>query len=175
MDDFRNDTGTYQTGRTQPPRHHQGLLAFLLILVILLSGISTALSVLNMKLYRKLSATESSAPVAFSRSEKDPLPTEAVHEEVRALQEHLGISGTMIPVICQRYYKLPNGVYVTQVSNDSEAQQKGILAGDIITAMNGHTIKAPEDLSDGFHPGDSVELTLYRSGSELTLTLTWCN
>ena len=41
--DFRNDTDTYQTGRTQPPKRHNNLIAFLIALVILLSGISTAL------------------------------------------------------------------------------------------------------------------------------------
>ena len=83
--DFRNETGTWQTGRTQPPKRYVGLVAFLLVLVILLSGISTALSIMNIKLYRKLSDVQSSAPMTFSRSaDASPQPTEAAeHEEIR--------------------------------------------------------------------------------------------
>ena len=33
--DFRNETGTWQTGRTQPPKRYSGLIAFLIVLVIL--------------------------------------------------------------------------------------------------------------------------------------------
>lgn len=174
--DFRNDTGTYQTGRTQPPRHHSGLIAFLIGLVILLSGISTALSILNLKLYRKLSSTEVSSRVTFFQSGDASLPTEAVHEEVRELQDHLGISGMVIPHVYQRYYKLPTGIYVTQVTVGSEAQEKGIVVGDIITALNGTAIQRstlPDLFSDCPETGDTVELTLYRNGTELTLTLTW--
>lgn len=175
--DFRNDTGTYQTGRTQPPKHYGGLVAFLIVLVILLSGISTALSIMNLKLYWKLNTVETTPQVAFSRSDELPQPTEAVHEEVRELQTHLGISGTVIPDVYQRYYKLPSGIYVSQVASGSEAKEKGIVAGDIITALDGQSIR--DDLlplmAASLNEGDSVELTMYRSGSEVSLTLTWRN
>lgn len=174
--DFRNETGTWQTGRTQPPKHYSGLIAFLLVLVILLSGISTALSIMNLKLYRKLTTVQNNAPVTFSRSSETPQPTEAVHEEVQALQAHLGITGTVIPAVYQRYYKLPGGIYVSRVADKSEAQEKGLIAGDIITALNGDPVR--EDMAldlwaELLSPGDTVELTLYRSGSELSVTLTW--
>ena len=174
--DFRNDTGTYQTGRTQPPKRYHNLIAFLIVLVILLSGISTALSIMNLKLYWKLNTVENTPQVAFSRSDDMPLPTEAVHEEVQELQAHLGISGTVIPDVYLRYYKLPKGIYVSQVASGSEAQEKGLVAGDIITALNGNSIQdnLPLDLwTNSLNAGDPVELTLYRNGTELSLQLTW--
>lgn len=174
--DFRNDTGTYQTGRTQPPKRYGGLIAFLIGLVILLSGISTALSIMNLKLYWQLNTTETTPQVAFSRSEDSPQPTEAVHEEVQELQAHLGISGTVIPDVYQRYYKLPNGIYVSQVTSGSEAQEKGMVAGDIILEINGHAIRDGlflNLLAKRLDPGDPVTLLLYRSGSQVELTLTW--
>ena len=174
--DFRNDTGTYQTGRTQPPKHYRGLVAFLIVLVILLSGISTALSIMNMKLYWKLNAQESTPQVAFSRSEDAPQATEAVHEEVRELQRHLGISGTIIPQVYQRYYHLPSGLYVTQVSTSSQAFTKGIVVGDIITQINDAVIEDALVLgvfAQTVAPGDTVTLTLYRNGSLQTIELIW--
>lgn len=174
--DFRNETGTWQTGRTQPPKRYSGLIAFLIVLVILLSGISTALSIMNLKLYWKLNTVETTPQVAFSRADSVPQPTEAVHEEVRQLQEHLGISGTVIPDVYQRYYKLPQGIYVSQVAAGSEAKEKGVIAGDIITSLNGQKIRDNLLLDiwvESLEIGDPVDLTLYRSGSEVAITLTW--
>ena len=174
--DFRNHTGTYQTGRTQPPKHYRGVLAFLIGLVILLSGISTALSIMNLKLYWKLNTVQAVPQVSFSREEDIPQPTEAVHEEVRELQEHLGITGTVIPAVYQRYYKLPNGIYVSRVAKSSEAQEKGLVAGDIITALDGnpiHTVETLELWASEKKAGDTAELTVFRTGSEISVTLTW--
>ena len=175
--DFRNETGTWQTGRTQPPKRYRGIIAFLLILVILLSGISTALSIMNLKLYWKLNTVQSAPQVAFSRTEEVPQTTETIHEEVGFLQEHLGISGTLIPLVYQRYYKLPEGIYVSQVSSGSEAKDKGILAGDIIIRINDQDIRGelPDSWFASMEPGDSVRLVIYRSGAEVTVDLTWNN
>ena len=170
------DPGTWQTGRTEPPKRHSALISILLVLVILLSGISTALSIMNLKLYRKLNTVQDKAPVAFSRSSEVPDATETVHEEVPVLQNHLGISGTVIPLVYQRYYHLPGGIYVSRGAEKSEAQEKGLVAGDIITAVNGTSVQEAaqlELLAESLSPGDSVELTLYRSGTELSVTLTW--
>ena len=105
-----------------------------------------------------------------------PDPTATVHEEVQVLQTHLGISGTIIPKVYQRYYKLPSGVYVSRVMDKSEAKEKGLIAGDIITALNGQAIQEDTVLdlwTKTFTAGNSVELTVYRSGSEFTVTLIW--
>ena len=175
--DFRNDTGTYQTGRTQPPKRYGGLIAFLIVLVILLSGISTALSIMNMKLYWKLSTQETTPQVAFSRGDGTPVATEAVsHEEALALQEPLGITGTIIPRVYQNYYRLPNGLYVTQVESGSQASENGLVVGDIITKLDDWVIQDDLALSlyaKSIKKGEDVTLTLYRNGNEYTVTLRW--
>lgn len=175
--DFRNETGTWQTGRIQPPKRPNGLIAFLLVLVILLSGISTALSIMNIKLYRTLTDVRKSTPMAFSHSAEAAAaqPTEAVHEEVRELQEHLGITGTVIPDVYRRYYQLPRGIYVSRIADRSQAQEKGMVVGDIITAINGQTVRdqLPDDWADSLRAGDAVLLSLYRSGSQFDLELIW--
>lgn len=177
--DFRNDTGTYQTGRTQPPKRYGGIITFLIVLVILLSGISTALSIMNLKLYWKLNTQETTPQVAFSRSNGTPPSTEAVsHEEALALQDALGITGTIIPRVYQRYYKLPNGLYVTQVASDSQAGKNGLVVGDIITKLDDWVIQDDLALSlyaKSIKKGEEVTLTLYRNGSEYTMTLLWAD
>ena len=61
MDDYHyspQDNWEYGTGRTDPPKNRTGLMAVLLILVIFLTGIVTVLGVLNIRLFRQLSARE---------------------------------------------------------------------------------------------------------------------
>ena len=170
------DPGTWQTGRTEPPKRHSALISILLVLVILLSGISTALSILNFKLYKKLALPEEQPRVSFFR-EADPAETEASYDEDLSLQG-FGIQGTLIPAVYQRYYKLPNGIYVTKVASDSEALSKGLVAGDIITEIADASVtdKASlEQLLQTFTPGREVTLHLYRNGMESTLSLVWEN
>ena len=167
-----NDPGTWQTGRIVPPKRYSALISVLLVLVILLCGISTALSILNFKLYKELTLPQEVPTVSFSRGTELP-DTAADHPEDLPL-EGFGIQGTVIPAVYQRYYKLPSGIYVTQVDSASEAFSKGIVVGDIITGLEGVAIVealTPEQLP--FAPGQEVTLSLYRNGMESSLTLIW--
>ena len=176
--DFRNETGTYQTGRTEPPKRYGGLVAFLLVLVILLSGISTALSILNFKLYWKLNEKEQEAQVAFYHSQENLPAVASSHGEESLLETQLGISGTPIPQVHQRYYKLPNGIYLTKVPTSTEASLKGLVTGDVLLAINSIPVwdTASLEMAAGtLRTGDPVELTIYRSGTEFSASLTWGN
>ena len=55
------DDGVYGTGCTEPPKSHRAIVALLLVAVIFLGGISTALSVLNIKMFQKLNEQEATA------------------------------------------------------------------------------------------------------------------
>lgn len=52
---------TYQTGRTQPPKSHGGVFALLVGLVILLCGVTSALSLLNIRMFWELKTPEKKA------------------------------------------------------------------------------------------------------------------
>ena len=59
MDDRYNyddpwNSGVYETGRTRPPKRHGGCVAGLLVLVILLAGVISILSFLNVRLFNLL-------------------------------------------------------------------------------------------------------------------------
>ncbi len=67
------------------------------------------------------------------------------------------------------------GVTVGQVSSGSAADSAGLKAGDVITAVDGTTVTTAEKLRAiiaGHKPGDTVTLTIQRSGSSKTLTAT---
>lgn len=66
---------TYQTGRTQPPKSHGGLIAMLLGLVILLCGVTSALSLMNIRMFWELKFPEQKAgeiSLSFTR-ESEPV------------------------------------------------------------------------------------------------------
>jgi putative serine protease PepD len=67
------------------------------------------------------------------------------------------------------------GVTVGQVSSGSAADSAGVKAGDVITAVDGTTVATAEKLRAiiaGHKPGDTIKLTIERSGSAKTLTAT---
>jgi S1-C subfamily serine protease len=71
-----------------------------------------------------------------------------------------------------------NGVYVIEVAAGSAARQAGIKQGDFITKINGRLINTATELIgkiSSLHPGDQVDLTYVRNGSENTTTATLQN
>ena len=80
MEDYiydSQDSWEYGTGRTQPPKSHGGLIAALLIAVILLTGIVTVLSILNIRLAKKLGLpVEQEMGISFSMEETAPRSTD---------------------------------------------------------------------------------------------------
>jgi S1-C subfamily serine protease len=79
-----------------------------------------------------------------------------------------------LPVASGAWVKVP-GVSTTVVLFGSPAYTGGIRQGDIITAVNEISISIDKPLSNviaGFHPGDTVQLKVYRDGSEEQVTVT---
>lgn len=70
------DDGIYETGRTCPPKRHGGVIAFLLILVITLGGVTSALGIMNIRMFQQLqeSASEDTYSISFSGQVDDSTP-----------------------------------------------------------------------------------------------------
>ena len=60
-------------------------------------------------------------------------------------------------------YQMPEGVYINEVTKGSGAEKAGITQGNIITAVNGSTVKNMEELKK--------ELTYYAAGETVTLSI----
>jgi serine protease Do len=87
----------------------------------------------------------------------------------------LGLRGEGLSSFYQVYFHLPSGLYLNEVAANSDAARKGIQPGDIVLAMDGVRITSQEDLDAlvfTHQVGDTVELTIYRSGRQATVTLT---
>ncbi len=66
----------------------------------------------------------------------------------------------------QMFYRLPSGLYVTDVARTSNAWAAGIREGDVVTAVAGKNIDTKKDLLAALQshiPGDVVDIEIYRS------------
>ena len=64
---------------------------------------------------------------------------------------------------------------VAEVRDGTPAKDAGLQAGDVITAVDGRSVGTSQALQsaiDAHKPGDKVQLTLKRNGSEKTVTVT---
>jgi len=67
------------------------------------------------------------------------------------------------------------GIYVNRVNEGSAAEKSGILAGDVITAIDGHVANSVSELQEQVarhRPGHSVKVKLIRQDKEKQVTVT---
>ncbi len=102
----------------------------------------------------------------------------------------IGITGTAITDTLAEQLSLPvtSGVYVLSVTTDSPAQASGIIggnldtngspasSGDIITAIDGQSVTAVQDISNYINTnkkvGDTITLSILRGGSQQQVEVT---
>ena len=87
----------------------------------------------------------------------------------------LGITGESVSSFYQFYYRLPEGLYITEVSPNSSAATAGIKADDILISLDGVRITDSDTLKTQvytYRPGQTVRAVIYRSGKQYTVTLT---
>ena len=113
------------------------------------------------------------------------IPSATVQEVVNQLLSQgyvsgrpwLGVAGESFSAFYQRFYRIPKGLYVTEVQSGSPAEEAGLLAGDIILSADGSAVTDMESLDTQLYthaPGDTMVLSVYRNGrqGEITVTLT---
>ena len=87
---------------------------------------------------------------------------------------YLGVSVRDVDASGQSY-GLPAGAYVAQVVKDNAADKAGIRVGDIIVNLGGYEIDSLTTLTRVLRrldAGQTVSVTVYRSGQEKVLTIT---
>ena len=79
----------------------------------------------------------------------------------------IGIVVGSIPAQAKEAYDLPDGLYISEVKEGSDAEEKGIVAGDVITAVNGNAVTSADEVNDiknELQVGDTIVLTIWRNG-----------
>ena len=86
----------------------------------------------------------------------------------------LGFRAETISAFLQMYYRLPQGVYITEVTPGSSAEGAKIAVGDVLLSLDGHRTPDTETLTSLLHrydAGDRVRATLSRNGKEYSVEL----
>lgn len=89
---------------------------------------------------------------------------------------YIGISGREISSVYASYYGISKGIYVIDIVEGSGADKAGIKRGDIIVAIAGKDVESIRDLDkikEAYKPGDTVHVTIDRSGRRMGLSLTF--
>ena len=140
------DSGVYRNGSTKPPKNRAGLVAILLIAVIMLCGIVTVLSFLNISLFQQMDERpiEESLPIVFSEPDQtvpylteDTVPQEAVYEDTKTVEVgHSPISQENIPqeggMSLQAIYEkvIPSVVSISCRSAQASATGTGVIISE---------------------------------------------
>lgn len=155
----------YQTGYTQPPKSYRGIIALLLITIVILGSIATVLGLLNIQLFRKLSKQS---------GETDSLHfTQLENRQTGSNSNILGLSVKTLSVFDQKFYHLPQGVYITSVTPGSNAAKAGVLPGDILISVQNIPIQDETVLDsylDTCIQGQLLKGILFRDGEQYSVT-----
>ncbi len=115
------------------------------------------------------------------------VPSNIVNKVVEDLLEYgtvqRGVLGVMIRSVDGNFAKAEGletntGAFVDSLLANSAAGEAGIKPGDVITAVEGKTIKSSPELQEmiaRYRPGDTVKLTVNRKGKEKTFEVTLHN
>ena len=87
----------------------------------------------------------------------------------------LGVSIQDMPQDLAEFFGVKSGVLVASVQKDSAADKAGLKAGDVITAVDSHSVATPAELMKALPTGDGlhdVNLTVMRDKKEMKLKVT---
>ena len=153
----------YRTGQTRPGKSSRGLIAFLLICVIFLSGVVSILSVANIQLLRLLQQQDAETPLSFQ--EGDAVPT----TQQEATLTVGGITLQELPELYGELYNLPDGLYVTSVSPEGT-----VVPGDVLVSFDGNPVTTLEQVNTLYtqkKAGDHLRFTFHRQGETFSYTI----
>ena len=111
------------------------------------------------------------------------IPSASLNRIVQTLVEdgcvsgrpYLGIQVEEISKVYQQYWKLPMGLLLTQVEQDSNAAACGLREGDILIALDGQPVTSSRDMYAALYDlevGDTVVAVISRDDHQFTVKLT---
>ena len=106
-----------------------------------------------------------------------PVVSELVDKGYVSGKASLGVSfDNRYNTVYSRYYRLPEGAFVSSVEKGSCAESAGILPGDILMQIGEYHIEDYADVPSAlrhFSAGDTTEVSVYREAQILTLSVTF--
>ena len=129
------------------------------------------IGVTNMKMMSAYSSIEGIGFAIPSATVKNVVDALVRDGEVRG-RPSIGITVGSIPENAASHYELPKGLYVSAVTEGTDAEAKGVRVGDIITEVNGTPVSTTDEINEvknQLQVGDSMTFTIWRDGETLQI------
>jgi len=131
------------------------------------------IGITNMKMMSSYSSIEG---IGFA------IPGETVKSVVSSIIKYgkvpgrpsIGITVGAIPELALEKYNMPEGVYVSDVQENSDAAAKGVKKGDVILEVNGTSVTTPDEIKnikDNYNVGDVLKFRIWRDGETFELDI----
>lgn len=88
---------------------------------------------------------------------------------------YIGVYGENVDKKTANEYNLKEGIFITELIKSSPAEKAGLQKGDVITKVDGKEVKTMDDINEikyGKKIGDTMTITVYRSGKEIDVKVT---
>lgn len=163
--DKQHSLNEYRTGRAHHRKPNNSLITILLISVIFLTGLVSAMGLLNIRLFRQLnlSSRKDSPSLSFRQGDR-PSPADYTQSVTIA-----HVTFCEISALYGQVYGLPAGLYVCYVEPGSLADRAGLRVGDVLTHVNAAPIARLAQLDLLAIP--SANLRLFRNGTKMTIRI----
>lgn len=170
------EQGVYQTGQTSPPKRYGGIIAVLLAAVIFLGGIASAMGLLNIHLFKRISSQSGGTPpVSFftneiiastdTNTEAETLPVPTGNVTLQINQSPVSVEnipqngGLSLQEIYQRV--IPSVVSIVCTGSNGSTGGSGVVLsvqGYIVT--NCHVVEGAGSIRVQFTNGQVMDGTL---------------
>ncbi len=140
----------------------------------LVNAAGQVIGITNMKIMSTYSATVEGIGFAIPTGVVKEVADQLIENGIVLGEPTIGIVAGSIPAEAQETYDLPNGVYVSEVSEGSDALEKGLKVGDVITKVNGIPVASVAEVNlikEDCEVGDTLDLTIYRKGETIEMTI----
>ncbi len=140
----------------------------------LINAYGQVVGITNMKIMSTYYSTVEGIGFAIPSSVVKEVADQLIEYGVVLGEPTIGIVAGSVSAEAMELYNLPEGIYVSEVSEGSDALEKGLQAGDVITAVNGEAVTSVADVNlikEGYEVGDTIILTVYRDGETFDLEI----
>ena len=131
------------------------------------------IGITNMKMMSSYSSIEGIGFAIPSSMVKKVVDSLVVNGVVQG-RPSIGITVGGIPENAKSEYNLPDGLYVSAVSEESDAYKKGIKPGDVVLEVNGVKVKTTEEvnaLKEELNVGDTMDFLIWRDGETIVFEI----
>ena len=98
-----------------------------------------------------------------------------IHQGYVTGRPDLGITGQTISPLYQQLYRLPQGVFVSEVDENSDAAARGITPGDVLLSFDRRQVTDVDSLNTLLYShkaGETVNVVIFRGGKTYEIPLT---